>query len=123
MGTGLNRAPRSCGRLSAIFYLHKLVDARANAKTQVHGVLGRPGVKVPVSDQFEVAGNGRLRVTAVLVPKGLLIGSVDLPPGNVGCRRRSDSERSRLPEVAVVARTQAAAERAGPVAPTFGGPD
>lgn len=38
-------------------YRHKTVDARANAKAQVHGVLAKQGVKVPVSDLFGVAGN------------------------------------------------------------------
>ena len=38
-------------------YRHKLVEARANAKAQVHGVLAKQGVKVPVTDLFGVAGN------------------------------------------------------------------
>ncbi len=41
----------------AVRYRHKLVEARANAKAQVHGVLGKAGVKVAVSDLFGVAGN------------------------------------------------------------------
>jgi transposase len=41
-------------------YRHKLVEARANAKAQVHGVLAKQGVKVPVSDLFGVAGNALL---------------------------------------------------------------
>ncbi len=38
-------------------YRHKIVEARANAKAQVHGVLAKQGVKVPVTDLFGVAGN------------------------------------------------------------------
>ena len=38
-------------------YRHKVVEARANAKAQIHGVLAKQGVKVPVSDLFGVAGN------------------------------------------------------------------
>ena len=41
----------------AVRFRHKLVCARANAKSQVHGVLAKAGVKVPVSDLFGVAGN------------------------------------------------------------------
>lgn len=41
-------------------YRHKLVEARANAKAQVHGVLAKQGVKVPVSDLFGVSGNALL---------------------------------------------------------------
>ncbi len=41
----------------AVRYRHKLVEARAHAKAQVHGVLAKAGVKVPVSDLFGVAGN------------------------------------------------------------------
>jgi transposase len=37
-------------------YRHKLVEARANAKAQVHAVLAKQGVAVPMSDLFGVAG-------------------------------------------------------------------
>jgi len=51
-------APPSVRELrEAVRYRHKLVEARANAKSQVHGVLAKAGVKVPVSDLFGVAGN------------------------------------------------------------------
>ena len=37
-------------------YRHKLVEARANAKAQVHAVLAKQGVAVPMSDLFGLAG-------------------------------------------------------------------
>lgn len=46
-------------------YRHKLVEARANAKAQVHGVLAKQGVKVPVSDLFGIAGNELLDSVAL----------------------------------------------------------
>ncbi|MHB8670802.1 MAG: IS110 family RNA-guided transposase [Acidimicrobiales bacterium] len=49
----------------AVRYRHKLVEARANAKAQVHGVLGKAGVKVPVSDLFGLAGNALLDTVAL----------------------------------------------------------
>ena len=49
----------------AVRYRHKLVEARANAKSQVHGVLGKAGVKVAVSDLFGVAGNALLDTVAL----------------------------------------------------------
>jgi len=49
----------------AVRYRHKIVEARANAKSQVHGVLGKAGVKVPVSDLFGVAGNALLDSVAL----------------------------------------------------------
>jgi len=49
----------------AVRYRHKIVEARANAKAQVHGVLGKAGVKVPVSDLFGVAGNALLDSVAL----------------------------------------------------------
>jgi transposase len=49
----------------AVRYRHKIVEARANAKAQVHGVLGKAGVKVPVSDLFGVAGNKLLDSVAI----------------------------------------------------------
>jgi transposase len=49
----------------AVRYRHKLVDARANAKSQVHGVLAKAGVKVPVSDLFGLAGNALLDTVAL----------------------------------------------------------
>ena len=49
----------------AVRYRHKLVGARANAKAQVHGVLAKAGVKVPVSDLFGVAGNALLDAVAL----------------------------------------------------------
>ena len=41
----------------AVRYRHKLVEARANAKSQVHGVLAKAGVKIPMSSLFGLAGN------------------------------------------------------------------
>ena len=49
----------------AVRFRHKLVEARANAKAQVHGVLAKQGVKVPVSDLFGVAGNTLLDTVAL----------------------------------------------------------
>jgi len=49
----------------AVRYRHKIVEARANAKAQVHGVLGKAGVKVPVSDLFGIAGNKLLDSVAI----------------------------------------------------------
>ena len=46
-------------------YRHKIVEARANAKAQVHGVLAKQGVKVPVTDLFGVAGNVLLNKIAL----------------------------------------------------------
>ena len=46
-------------------YRHKIVEARANAKAQVHGVLAKQGVKVPVTDLFGVAGNTLLDTLAL----------------------------------------------------------
>ncbi|HEX8770783.1 MAG TPA: IS110 family transposase [Acidimicrobiales bacterium] len=49
----------------AVRYRHKIVEARANAKSQVHGVLAKAGVKVPVSDLFGVAGTALLSSVAI----------------------------------------------------------
>src|SRR5207248_9662234 len=49
----------------AVRYRHKLVEARANAKAQVHGVLAKAGIKVPVSDLFGVAGTALLNTVAL----------------------------------------------------------
>jgi transposase len=49
----------------AVRYRHKLVEARANAKAQIHGVLAKQGVAVPVSDLFGVAGNALLDSVAL----------------------------------------------------------
>ena len=49
----------------AVRYRHKLVEARANAKAQVHGVLAKAGVKVAVSDLFGLAGNALLDTVAL----------------------------------------------------------
>jgi transposase len=40
----------------AVRYRHKLVEARANAKAQVHAVLAKAGVAVPMTDLFGRAG-------------------------------------------------------------------
>ncbi|HZD66444.1 MAG TPA: IS110 family transposase [Acidimicrobiales bacterium] len=49
----------------AVRYRHSLVEARANAKAQVHGVLAKEGIKVPVSDLFGMAGNALLDTLAL----------------------------------------------------------
>lgn len=41
-------------------YRHKVVEARANAKAQVHAVLAKQGVKVPMSDLFGLRGTALL---------------------------------------------------------------
>jgi len=46
-------------------YRHKVVEARANAKAQVHAVLAKEGVRVPMTDLFGVAGNALLNDLAL----------------------------------------------------------
>jgi transposase len=41
-------------------YRHKVVEARANAKAQVHAVLAKQGVRVPMSDLFGLRGTALL---------------------------------------------------------------
>jgi transposase len=41
-------------------YRHKVVEARANAKAQVHSVLAKQGVRVPMSDLFGLRGTALL---------------------------------------------------------------
>ncbi len=61
----MDRTARSARAAGAVRYRHKIVEARANAKAQVHGVLGKAGVKVPVSDLFGIAGNKLLDSVAI----------------------------------------------------------
>jgi transposase len=46
-------------------YRHKVVEARANAKAQVHAVLAKQGVRVPMSDLFGVGGTKLLNDLAL----------------------------------------------------------
>ncbi len=46
-------------------YRHKVVEARTNAKTQVHAVLAKQGVRVPMSNLFGVRGNKLLNDVAL----------------------------------------------------------
>ena len=51
-------APRPVRELRELVrYRHKLVDDRSGLKAQVHSVLAKTGVRVPVSDLFGRAGN------------------------------------------------------------------
>jgi transposase len=46
-------------------YRHKLIDARANTKNQVHAVLAKQGTRVPMSDLFGLAGRALLDALAL----------------------------------------------------------
>lgn len=45
-----------------IRYRHKIVEARANAKAQVHAVFAKQGIAVPMSDLFGIGGQALLEV-------------------------------------------------------------